>query len=122
MNKKLKRVLEEIQKTENKIAAWQEHLNELNVQKEQIENDEIIKSVRSMQLDSWSLLNVLDKINSGDISFEHCNQEETEEQSKVDVSDSASDSFEKIEETDFLSEGAEEEDEYALQNEKGDSE
>lgn len=122
MNKKLKRVLEEIQKTENKIAAWQEHLNELDVQKEQIENDEIIKSVRSMQLDSWSLLNVLDKINSGDISFEHCNQEETEEQSKVDVSDSASDSFEKIEETDFLSEGAEEEDEYALQNEKGDSE
>ena len=46
MNKKLHRVLDEIQKTEEKIAAWQEHLGELNVQKEMLEDAEIIKSVR----------------------------------------------------------------------------
>ena len=44
MNKKLRRVLDEIQKTEKKIAAWQEHLGELNVQKEMLEDAEIIKS------------------------------------------------------------------------------
>ena len=48
MNKKLHRVLDEIQKTEEKIAAWQEHLGELNVQREMLEDAEIIKSVRSM--------------------------------------------------------------------------
>ena len=44
MNRKLHRVLDEIQKTEKKIAEWQEHLKELKLLEEQLENEEIIKS------------------------------------------------------------------------------
>lgn len=83
MNKKLKRVLIEIQKTQKKIADWQGHLEELNAYKEQLENQEILKSVRSMQLDSWSLLEILDKIQAGDISFP-CGEEQ-EENPEADI-------------------------------------
>ncbi len=67
MNKKLYRVLDEIQKTEEKIAAWQEHLGTLNVQKEMLEDAEIIKSVRSMRLGSRELLSVLEGVQNGTV-------------------------------------------------------
>ncbi len=67
MNKKLHRVLDEIQKTEEKIVAWQEHLGELNVQKEMLEDAEIIKSVRSMRLNSRELLSVLEGVQNGTV-------------------------------------------------------
>lgn len=67
MNRKLHRVLDEIQKTERKIAVWQEHLNELNAQKELLEDAEIIKSVRSMKLGSRELLAVLEGVQDGTI-------------------------------------------------------
>ena len=67
MNKKLHRVLDEIQKTEEKIAAWQEHLGELNIQKEMLEDAEIIKSVRSMRLNSRELLSVLEGVQNGTV-------------------------------------------------------
>lgn len=67
MNKKLHRILDEIQKTEEKIAAWQEHLGELNVQKEMLEDAEIIKSVRSMRLGSRELLSVLEGVQNGTV-------------------------------------------------------
>ena len=59
LSKKLNRVLDEIQKTEEKIAVWQEHLRELNTLREQLENQEIIKSIRSMKLDSRRMLEFL---------------------------------------------------------------
>ena len=67
MNKKLHRILNEIQKTEEKIAAWQEHLGELNIQKEMLEDAEIIKSVRSMRLGSRELLAVLEGVQNGTV-------------------------------------------------------
>lgn len=66
---KLKKILDEIQKTEERIAEWQEHLRELNVRKKQMEDMEIIKSIRSMKLDSRSLLKVLDGIQKGTMIF-----------------------------------------------------
>lgn len=67
MGRKLNRVLDEIQKTEEKICAWQEHLRELNILREQLENQEIIKSVRSLKLDSRRMLELLEGIQSGSI-------------------------------------------------------
>lgn len=69
MNMKLKKVLDEIQKTEERITEWQEHLRELNIRKKQLEDAEIIKSIRSMKLNSRELLEVLDKIQSGTAVF-----------------------------------------------------
>lgn len=70
MNKKLNRVLDEIQKTEGKIVIWQEHLRELNVLREQLEDQEIVKSVRSMRLDSRKMLEFLEGIQNGTITAE----------------------------------------------------
>lgn len=70
MSMKLKRVLDEIQKTEGKIAVWQEHLQELNLLREQLENQEIIKSVRSLKLDSRSMLELLNGIQNGTVPIQ----------------------------------------------------
>lgn len=67
MNVRLKRLLDEIDKTEERIAQWQEHLKTLNVRRKQIEDAEIIKSIRSMKLDSRKLSEVLDDLQNGRI-------------------------------------------------------
>lgn len=69
MNTKLNRVLDEIKRTEDKIAAWQEHLEELNIRKNQLEDAEIIKSIRSMKLDSREMLAFLENIRSGAVDI-----------------------------------------------------
>ena len=68
MNTKLDRILNEIAKTEEKIAVWQEHLEELNIRKKQLEDAEIIKSVRSMKLGSREMLAFLESIQNGTVS------------------------------------------------------
>ncbi len=65
INKKLLRVLDDIQQTEEKIAQWQKHLEELIIRKEQLENEEIVKSIRSVKLESRELLSVLLDIQNG---------------------------------------------------------
>ena len=69
MNKKLQKVLDEIEKTETKIAQWQEHLKMLLVQKKQLEDTEILKSIRSMRLESRELLQVLEKLQKGEFQL-----------------------------------------------------
>lgn len=69
LNRRLKRILDDIQTAEEKIVMWQEHLRELNIQKEQMEDKEIIKSIRSLKLGSREMLAVLDQIQNGRILF-----------------------------------------------------
>ncbi len=69
MNRALRRVLSEIQRTEEKIEVWNKHLEELMVRKKQLEDEEILKSVRSMRLRSDELFAMLEGIQSGTISF-----------------------------------------------------
>ena len=71
MNVKLNRLLDEIQRTEEKIAAWQERLNVLNERRKQMENDEIVKSIRSMRLGSREMLALLEGIQDGTVSFKN---------------------------------------------------
>ena len=65
MNMKLKKILDDIQKTEDKIAELQEHLK-----RQQMEDMEIIKSFRSMKLDSRELLVLLDGIQKGTVTIQ----------------------------------------------------
>ena len=58
MNMKLKKILDDIQKTEDKIAELQEHLKRQNTLKQQMEDMEIIKSV------SYTHLLILPSINN----------------------------------------------------------
>ena len=77
MNRKLHRVLDEIQKTEKKIAEWQEHLKELKLLAEQLENQEIVKTIRSMKLDSRRMLELLEGLQEGSVCLPLIDQEET---------------------------------------------
>ena len=70
MNMKLKKILDDIQKTEDKIAELQEHLKWQNTLKQQMEDVEIIKSFRSMKLDSRELLVLLDGIQKGTVTIQ----------------------------------------------------
>ena len=70
MNMKLKRLLDDIQKTEDKIAELQEHLKRQNTLRQQMEDVEIVKSFRSMKLDSRELLVLLDGIQKGTITIQ----------------------------------------------------
>lgn len=69
MNTKLNRILDEIKRTEEKIAAWREHLEELNIRKKQLEDAEIIKSIRSMKMDSREMLLFLENIQNGTVAI-----------------------------------------------------
>ena len=69
MNVKLKRVIEEIEKIENKVSEWQDQLKHLRQQRKQLEDQEIIKSIRSMQMSGADMLTLLDGIQNGNIRF-----------------------------------------------------
>lgn len=85
MNKKLHRVLDEIQKTEEKIATWKEYLEELNIQKEMLEDAEIIKSIRSMRLGSRELLSVLEGVQNGTFILSERQQTMSESDNKENM-------------------------------------
>ena len=70
MNMKLKKILDDIQKTEDKIEELQKHLKRQNTLKQQMEDVEIIKSFRSMKLDSRELLVLLDGIQKGTVTIQ----------------------------------------------------
>ena len=70
MNMRLKKVLDDIQKTENKILELQEYVKKLKIQKKQMEDAEIIKAIRSMKMDSREMLTFLDGIQNGTVTMQ----------------------------------------------------
>ena len=77
MNMKLKKLLNDIQKTEDKIAELQEHLKRQNTLRQQMEDIEIVKSFRSMKLDSRRMLELLEGLQEGSVCLPLIDQEET---------------------------------------------
>ena len=70
MNMRLKKVLDDIQKTEDKILELQEYVKKLKIQKKQMEDAEIIKAIRSMKMDSREMLTFLDGIQNGTFTMQ----------------------------------------------------
>lgn len=70
MNMRLKKVLDDIQKTEDKILELQEYVKKLKIQKKQMEDAEIIKAIRSMKMDSQEMLTFLDGIQNGTVTMQ----------------------------------------------------
>ena len=70
MNMRLKKVLDDIQKTEDKILELQEYVKKLTIQKKQMEDAEIIKAIRSMKMDSREMLTFLDGIQNGTVTMQ----------------------------------------------------
>lgn len=69
MNRKLLRVLDEIDKTEAKIAEWQGHLASLHEQRVQLEEKEIVRGMRSMNLTSRELVAAVDGLCAGKLTL-----------------------------------------------------
>ena len=65
MNKKLKRYLDETEKTKEKIAQLQEHLRNVQAMQKQDEDMEIIKSIRGMKLPPRELFELLCGLQEG---------------------------------------------------------
>ena len=70
MNMRLKKVLDDTQKTEDKILELQEYVKKLKIQKKQMEDAEIIKAIRSMKMDSREMLTFLDGIQNGTVTMQ----------------------------------------------------
>ena len=70
MNMRLKKGLDDIQKTEDKILELQEYVKKLKIQKKQMEDAEIIKAIRSMKMDSREMLTFLDGIQNGTVTMQ----------------------------------------------------
>ena len=70
MNMRLKKVLDDIQKTEDKILELQEYVKKLKIQKKQMEDAEIFKAIRSMKMDSREMLTFLDGIQNGTVTMQ----------------------------------------------------
>ena len=70
MNMRLQKVLDDIQKTEDKILELQEYVKKLKIQKKQMEDAEIIKAIRSMKMDSREMLTFLDGIQNGTVTMQ----------------------------------------------------
>lgn len=65
MNPKYTKVCSEIEKTEKKIADLQDQLSELNDKKTELENLEIINTVRAMVMDKEQIMDFLSTMKGG---------------------------------------------------------
>ena len=70
LNKRIKRYLAEIDKTEKKIAELQRYLKGVQTALKQEENNEMIKSIRGMKLSSKELFDLLNGIQDGSVRFQ----------------------------------------------------
>ena len=66
MNPKYQKVCAEIDKTENKISDLQQQLKELRDKKTEMENLEIINTVRAMVMDKGEIMAFLAAMQKGD--------------------------------------------------------
>lgn len=78
LNRKIKRYLDEIDRTEKKITELQQYLKGVRVALREEENNEMIKSIRGMKLQGKELFQLLNGIQDGSISF--VMSEESEEE------------------------------------------
>ncbi|MBA4699629.1 MAG: DUF4315 family protein [Ruminococcus sp.] len=97
MNKRIKRYLDEIKKTEAKIAELQNYLKGIKTALKEEEENEMIRSIRSLKMDRTDLLAFLDGIQDGSVTFrvnqdqvsnhEDINSEELNTESEEETND-----------------------------------
>lgn len=75
--------MEEIHKTEQKIADLQQYLKGLHAALKQEEDNEMIKSIRGMKLDSHALHDLLNGIQEGTVKFQVSQESEEEGQAPL---------------------------------------
>ena len=79
MNKKIKKYLDEIVKTEKKIADLQQYLRGVQAALKQEEDNEMIRCIRGMKMDNDQLYDLLDGIQSGTVKFQVSRESDEED-------------------------------------------
>lgn len=93
MGKRLKRLIEEEERTVAKLDELQTHLKEIRIARKQEEDMEIVRSIRTMKLGARELFDLLSGIQSGSISIEMLpapEKKEEEQEEEVSLESEAS--------------------------------
>ena len=69
MNKRLKRLIDEEERTMKRIEELQSHLKEIRTIRKQEEDQEIVRSIRTMKLEPKNLYGLLCGIQEGSITL-----------------------------------------------------
>lgn len=70
MSKKLKKFLNDAEKTESKIAELEEYLKNVRAAQKKEEDNEIVRAIRSTKLGGRDLLALLENIQAGNVTFQ----------------------------------------------------
>ena len=70
LNKKIKKYQDEIKKTEKKIAELQQYLKGVQTALKQEEDNEMIRCIRGMKMETGQLYELLDGIQNGTVKFQ----------------------------------------------------
>ena len=89
MSRRLKRLIEEEERTTAKIEELQEHLKEIKIARKQEEDQEIVRSIRTMKLGARALFSLLSGIQDGSVSIEALPVVEDEETDEADLAEMA---------------------------------
>ena len=70
MSKKLKKFLNDAEKTESKIAELEEYLRNVRMAQKKEEDKEIVRAIRSTKLGGRALLALLENIEAVNVTFQ----------------------------------------------------
>ena len=86
MSKKLKKFLNDAEKTESKIAELEEYLRNVQAAQKKEEDNEIVRAIRSTKLGGRDLLALLENIQAGNVTFQTTvnNENKTSEEAEME--------------------------------------
>lgn len=86
MSKKLKKFLNDAEKTESKIAELEEYLRNVRAAQKKEEDNEIVRAIRSTKLGGRDLLALLENIQAGNVAFQTTvnNENKTSEEAEME--------------------------------------
>lgn len=86
MSKKLKKFLNDAEKTESKIAELEEYLRNVRAAQKKEEDNEIVRAIRSTKLGGRDLLALLENIQAGNVTFQTTvyNENKTSEEAEME--------------------------------------
>lgn len=87
MSKKLKKFLNDAEKTESKIAELEEYLRNVRAAQKKEEDNEIVRAIRSTKLGGRDLLALLENIQAGNVTFQTAVNHENETSEEAEMED-----------------------------------
>ena len=87
MSKKLKKFLNDAEKTESKIAELEEYLRNVRAAQKKEEDNEIVRAIRSTKLGGRDLLALLENIQAGNVTVQTTVNHENKTSEEAEMED-----------------------------------